>query len=167
MSYAGRLLVATPLILDPNFVHTVVYLYAHDADQGAAGVVLNRPSDEPVIDHLPDWRSTVAAPPVVFWGGPVATDSGLIVMSQDGDITLADGLEPPPEGVRARLFVGQAGWGPGQLEAELAEGAWVVEHAHTDDVLVPFPDTLWSRVLRRHGGQPALWATHPLDPSLN
>lgn len=167
MSYTGRMLVASPLIQDPHFVHTVVYLYAHDASEGAAGVVLNRPSEEPVIEHLPDWRSSVAAPPVVFWGGPVATDSGLIVVSRDGEIHLAEGLEPPPAGVRARLFVGQAGWGPGQLESELAEGAWVVDDASVDDVMAPFPDALWSDVLRRHGGQPALWATHPLDPSLN
>lgn len=168
MSYAGRLLVASPLIEDPNFAHTVVYLYAHEPSEGAAGVVLNRPSEEMVVDHLPDWRSAVAAPPVVFWGGPVAAENGLILVAgDDGDVVLADDLQPPDPATRARLFVGQAGWGPGQLEAEIAEGAWVTTHATADDVFVAFPDGLWSAVLRRHGGRPALWATHPLDPRMN
>jgi putative transcriptional regulator len=167
MSYAGRFLVATPLIQDPNFIHTVVYLYAHETGEGAAGVVLNRPSDEAVVDHLPDWRSTVAAPPVVFWGGPVATDSGLILLSRDGRIEPAEEMQPPEGSTRARIFVGQAGWGPGQLEMEMAEGAWLAVDADADDVVAPFPEELWGVLLRRHGGQPALWATHPLDPSLN
>jgi putative transcriptional regulator len=167
MSFAGRLLVATPLIQDPNFLHSVVYLYAHDPEEGTAGVILNRPTEEPTVEHLPDWRSVLAAPPIVFWGGPVASTSGVVLMVESGEVKLAEDPEPPPGPVRARLFVGQAGWGAGQLETEIAEGAWIVTDATADDVLVPFPDGLWSRVLRRHGGPPALWATLPLDPSVN
>ncbi len=166
MTCSGRLLVATPLITDPNFAHTVVYIYAHDEGEGAAGVVLNRPTDEVTVEYLPGWRSVLAAPPTVFWGGPVAQDSGVVVMVRDGSIELVGDPEPPPDG-RARLFVGQAGWGPAQLEAELAEGAWLVVDAQPDDVLSPFPSELWSRILRRQGGRFAMWATHPLDPSAN
>lgn len=167
MSFAGRLLVATPLIMDPNFVHTVVYLYAHDADEGAAGVVVNRPTDEPTVEHLPDWRGRLAAPPSVFWGGPVAGDSGVVVLVEGDEIRLADDVVPPSGSIRARLFVGQAGWGPGQLEAEIEEGAWLVTDGQPADVLPPFPDRLWSDLLRRQGGTAAMWATHPIDPRVN
>jgi putative transcriptional regulator len=168
MSLAGKFLVATPLITDPNFVHTVVYLYAHESEEGAAGVVLNRPTDEPTIDHLPDWRTALAPPPVVFWGGPVATESGLILLVEDEEIRLADDLYPPDSsGVKGRLYVGQAGWGPGQLEAEIAEGAWLVTDPAPAEVLAPFPDAVWGRILRRQGGTAAIWATHPIDPRVN
>ncbi len=168
MSLAGKLLVATPLITDPNFAHTVVHLYAHEPEEGAAGVILNRPTEEPALDHLPGWRSALALPPVVFWGGPVAAESGLIVLEDTGGVRLADDLEPPATaGVRGRLFVGQAGWGPGQLEGEVAEGAWMVMEPAPGEVLAPFPDMLWGRLLRRRGGVAAMWATHPLDPRLN
>src|SRR5690606_12294501 len=80
MSFAGRLLVATPLITDPHFFHTVVHIYAHDEEDGAAGVIVNRPTEEPTIEHLPEWRSSLFAPPVVFWGGPVTPDSGVVVI---------------------------------------------------------------------------------------
>lgn len=167
MSFAGRLLVATPMILDPNFHRTAVYLYAHVEDEGAAGVIVNRPTDEPAVEHLPGWRSVLAAPPNVFWGGPVAPTSPLVVLVEDDDVVLAESLEPPSGKVKARLFVGQAGWGPGQLEAEIAEGAWVLTDAGPDSVVAPFPDLVWSEALRRHGGSAALWATMPRDPSLN
>jgi putative transcriptional regulator len=167
MSHAGRLLVATPLIMDPNFIHTVVYLYAHDPDEGAAGVVLNRPSEEPTVEHLPDWRRILAVPPIVFWGGPVASESGIVLLVEGGEVKLADDLLPPEGDVKARLYVGQAGWGPGQLEAEIAEGAWLVTDAQPGDVMGPFPDRVWGDVLRRQGGRPAMWATHPIDPRVN
>lgn len=167
MSLAGRLLVATPLITDPNFVHTVVYLYAHDSNEGAAGVVLNRPTDEPTMSHLPSWRSVLAPPPTVFWGGPVAQDSGVVLLVENGAVRLADDLDPPAPPARARLFVGQSGWGPGQLEEEMAEEAWLVADAPAGEVLGPFPDDLWGSTLRRQGGRAALWSTHPLDPRMN
>lgn len=167
MSFGGRLLVATPLITDPHFFHTVVYLYAHDPDEGAAGVVLNRPTEEPTVEHLPGWRSHLAAPPNIFWGGPVAEANGLVLLVADGEVRLADDLDPPMDPVRARLFVGQAGWAPGQLEAEIAEGAWVVTDPLPDDIVSPFPDRLWSRVLRRVGGEAAVWSTHPVDVRMN
>lgn len=167
MSLTGRLLVATPLITDPNFIHTVVYLYAHEEQEGAAGVVLNRPTEEPTISHLPDWRSVLAPPPTVFWGGPVAQESGVVLLIEDGEVRLAENMEPPAPPVRARLFVGQAGWGPGQLEAELAEGAWLVTDAPAREVLGPFPDAMWGQTLRQEGGRAAMWATHPLDPRMN
>ena len=167
MSFAGRLLVATPLITDPHFFHTVVYLYAYEPEEGAAGVVVNRPTEEPTIEHLPEWRSRLSAPPVVFWGGPVTPEAGVVVIVDDGKLKLADDLEPPSPPVRGRLFVGQSGWGPGQLEAEIDEGAWIITDAPAEEVLGPAPDQLWTTLLRREGGRAAMWATHPPDPRMN
>lgn len=167
MSFAGHMLVATPLITDPHFFHTVVYLYAHEEHEGAAGVVLNRPTEEPALAHLPDWRSALAAPPTVFWGGPVAESSGLAVLVDGAQVELAGSLEPPAGTARARLFIGQAGWAPGQLEAELEEGAWLVTDTVADDVLSPFPDRMWRSILRRVGGEAAVWSTHPEDVRMN
>ncbi|MGA7270564.1 MAG: YqgE/AlgH family protein [Acidimicrobiia bacterium] len=167
MSFTGRLLVATPLILDPNFYHSVVYVYAYQESEGAAGVIVNRATDEPTTEHLPQWRSVLAAPPTVFWGGPVAPDNGLVLVSDGEAVTPADDLDPPPGGVKARLFVGQSGWGPGQLEAEMDEGAWLVMDPEPSDVFPAFPDILWPNLLRRIGGRAALWATHLADPTVN
>jgi putative transcriptional regulator len=167
MSFSGRLLIATPLIRDPNFIHTVVYIYAHDPEEGAAGVILNRPTDEPTVAHLPEWRSVLAAPPMVFWGGPVAQDSGVVLIDSGGKVELATDMTPPESSVRARLFVGQSGWGPGQLEGEVAEGAWLVTDAPAEDILGPFPKDLWRKLLRREGGRAAIWSTHPIDSRLN
>ena len=75
---AGSLLVATPALVDPNFAHTVVLLLDHDED-GALGVVLNRPSPVSVEEVLPGWDAVLAGPGVLFQGGPVATDSALAV----------------------------------------------------------------------------------------
>lgn len=167
MSLADRLLVATPLITDPNFIHTVVYVYAHDGEDGAAGVVLNRPTEEPAIAHLPEWRSALAPPPSVFWGGPVAQESGVVLVVEGDEVRLAEDLEPPAPPARARLFVGQAGWGPGQLEAEVGEGAWLVTEPVAREALGPSPEVLWGVTLRRQGGRTALWSTHPADPKMN
>lgn len=167
MSFADRLLVATPLITDPNFLHTVVYVYAHDPQEGAAGVVLNRPTEEPAIAHLPEWRSALALPPNVFWGGPVAQESGVVLVVEGDEVRLAEDLEPPAPPARARLFVGQAGWGAGQLEAEVAEGAWLVTEPVAREALGPSPEELWGVTLRRQGGRAALWSTHPADPKMN
>lgn len=167
MSLADRLLVATPLITDPNFIHTVVYVYAHDSGEGAAGVVLNRPTEEPAVTHLPEWRSALAPPPNVFWGGPVAQESGVVLVVEGDKLRLAEDLEPPAPPARARLFVGQAGWGPDQLEAEVAEGAWLVTEPVAREALGPSAETLWGETLRRQGGRAVLWSTHPADPKMN
>lgn len=182
MSHAGRLLVATPLIGDPNFERTVLLLLAHGVD-GAFGVVLNRPSPAEVREVAPEWAPHVAAPAVVFVGGPVGSDSviGLArgcgvdagrVAVVVGDIGTVD-LHHPPDvdddhhWDALRLFAGSAGWSAGQLEDELMEGAWWAVDAQPDDLFTTDPSTLWSRVLRRQRGQVAWFANHPPDPTAN
>lgn len=181
MSHAGRLLVATPLIADPTFERTVVLLVAHGPD-GAFGLVLNRPTDTPVVDVAPDWSSQAAAPGVVFSGGPVGRNS-IVALGRSpmvgahtetrvfADCAAVDLDEPPGRGAahwdEVRLFAGSAGWAPRQLEDELAEGAWWVLDADPADVLTTDPSGQWCSVLRRQRGEVAWFANHPEDPSAN
>jgi putative transcriptional regulator len=183
---AGQLLVATPRLVDPNFERTVVLVLDHD-ESGTLGVVLNRPSPVPVGDILHDWEDLVAEPGVLFHGGPVATDSALAVASlpagQDpdsdpvgfrrlfGDTGIID-LDTPTELLdsaisRMRIFAGYAGWGDGQLVAEIEEGSWYVVPVEGGDVFGASPDGLWARVLRRQPGELAWVSTRPADPTQN
>ncbi|MFG1805865.1 YqgE/AlgH family protein [Streptomyces sp. NPDC049040] len=187
-SLTGRLLVATPKLADPNFDRAVVLLLDHDAE-GSLGVVLNRPTPVGVGDVLQNWAALAVLPQVVFQGGPVSLDSalGLAVVPGEprpgepvevlgwrrvhGAIGLVD-LEAPPELLAAelgslRIFAGYSGWGPGQLERELVDGAWYVVESEPGDVSAPDPERLWRSVLRRQRNELAMVATYPDDPSLN
>ena len=185
---AGRLLVATPLLGDPNFRRTVVLVVEDEPEEGTLGVVLNRPTKVPVGRVLEPWTDLASDPSVVFKGGPVAPNSALGLASVPGSeepvgwraldssvlrsrIGLLD-LDTPPQLVAGgigsfRVFVGYAGWGPGQLQAEIDEGAWYVVSAERADAFDPDPGRLWQSVLRRSGGALALVATYPDDPALN
>ncbi|MDF6020719.1 YqgE/AlgH family protein [Streptomyces sp. JH34] len=195
-SLTGRLLVAAPALADPNFDRAVVLLLDHD-EEGSLGVVLNRPTPVGVGDVLESWAGLTGRPEVVFQGGPVSLDSALGVALIPGDegaregsvhrpgggaaplgwrrvhgaICLVD-LDAPPELLAAelgslRIFAGYAGWGPGQLETELKEGAWYVVESEPGDVSSPHPENLWRAVLRRQRSELAMIATYPDDPSLN
>ena len=177
-SLQGHLLVAAPSLLDPNFRRTVVLVAEHGED-GALGVVLNRPSETAVAEAVPPLSGLVEEGDVVHVGGPVQP-SAVVVLAEFDDpsavplIVVGDvGFLPSEvdhetfgETRRARVFAGYAGWAPGQLEAELDESSWIVETALPDDVFAPAAE-LWSDVLRRKGGQYALLARMPPDPSLN
>ncbi|REF37612.1 YqgE/AlgH family protein [Thermasporomyces composti] len=182
-SLTGQLLVATPLLRDPNFTRTVVLLLDHDQD-GALGVVINRPTGVPVMSVLGGWNSMVSQPEVLFQGGPVATDAALALAEVAdpeieplgwrrlyGRLGLVD-LDAPPQLLegglgRLRVFAGYAGWGPGQLEMEIKEGGWYVLEAEPDDPFTLDPAGLWRRVLRRQRSELALVATFPDDPTMN
>lgn len=176
----GRLLVATPALVDPNFERTVVLVLDHDED-GALGIVLNRPTGTEVGDVLAGWEVVAAAPALVFGGGPVEPRAvvGLAVsrpgMEPGHTITSRVRTVDPtgdPEALRvevegARIFAGYAGWAPGQLEDEIDQGAWAVVDAEPQDVVAPEPDTLWADVLARQPDQLRLLASFPDDPRLN
>jgi putative transcriptional regulator len=181
-SYSGQLLVATPRLTDPNFTRSVILLLDHDED-GALGVVLNRPTQLPLSAVLPGWGEAVVAPQLLFTGGPVSEESALAIglaagsgpgesfKRLTGDYGLVD-LDAEPYDVLGglvgvRVFSGYAGWGSGQLEEEILEGSWYLVDALTTDVLDPRPDQLWRRVLRRQPNEMAYLATLPDDPSLN
>lgn len=173
MSNRGKLLVATPLLFEPTF-HKTVVLLLEDNDEGAYGVILNRESVERVDDHLPGWGRIATGSGLIHIGGPVEPAVGLalaparpgIEASLPG-LSLVDLELPPDDDLKSvRVYSGYSGWSPGQLDAELAEGAWYVVAASPDD---PFdePDGQWSRVLRRQAGRLAMVASFPDDPGLN
>jgi putative transcriptional regulator len=170
----GSLLVAAPILRDPNFHRTVVLVAEHGED-GAMGLVLNRPTDTAVGEALPELASIAGEEERVYVGGPVATASVLAVAELDDPDDASELLfesvgfvqEPDVAVVRGRVFVGYAGWAAGQLEAELEEESWLVIPAEPDDLFSDDPDGLWSAVLRRQGGPYALLAQMPPDPSLN
>jgi putative transcriptional regulator len=185
---AGRLLVATPLLGDPNFRRTVVLIVEHEVEEGTLGIVLNRPTTVGVDQVLEQWTELVTDPSVVFKGGPVSPNSALALAlvpgrdepvgwrALDGAPSLARlgllDLDAPPRLLAPaisslRVYAGYAGWSPGQLDAEIDEGAWYVVPAEPGDVFAAEPDQLWRQVLRRQDGDLAFLATYPDDPGLN
>jgi putative transcriptional regulator len=181
-SLRGKLLVAAPSLADPNFYRTVVLMLEHTGD-GAAGVVLNRPSETAVGDPLPRWADIAATPDAVFVGGPVQPD-GVICLARAVPGQLPDGFRELADGIGSldleldaalvapmietlRVFAGYSGWGGGQLEGELAEEAWLVLDALPGDVFTPDPRHLWREVFRRQSGNLRLLANFPPHPSLN
>lgn len=179
----GRLLVAMPALVDPNFARSVVLVLAHDADDGAIGVVLNRPSETQVAHTLPMWEPHAAHPRVVFVGGPVGLTAAIGVargardepvpgwapiVGRLGTFDLATDPDELASDIESlRVFSGYAGWGPGQLEEEVQEGAWLAIEGAPDDVLCADPERLWRLVLRRQGGRTAWLANRSPDPTLN
>ena len=178
-SLKGQLLVAGPTLVDPNFRRTVVLVGEH-SDEGALGVVLNRPSETTVEEAVPELGALVEGPVLVHFGGPVQP-SAIVVLADFADPERAGAIvlgsvgflpaEVDPDELgelrRARVFAGYAGWGPGQLDAELEEGSWIVEPALVNDVFTSDPEALWADVLRRKGGPFGVLAHMPYDPSLN
>ncbi len=186
----GRLLVAAPLLQEDSFRRAVVFV-VDDADDGTLGVILNRPLELPVDEVVTDWGAYASAPAVMFSGGPVGTDSGIALGTAPPDeappgwapleahpgaprlsgVGTVD-LDAPTEVLGAslsalRVFAGYAGWSAGQLTGEIEGGAWYVVDAVVEDLFGGAPETLWSRVLRRQGGELALLSTYPDDPSMN
>ena len=178
-SLRGQLLIAGPGLVDPNFWRTVVLVGEHSAE-GALGIVLNRTSETAVAEAVPELAALVDGLGDVHVGGPVQP-SAVVVLADYVEPPAADELvvgtvgflqadvEPDSLGPlhRARVYVGYAGWGPGQLDDELDEGSWIVEPALVDDVFTDEPDTLWSAVLRRKGGPFSVLAAMPPDPNRN
>ena len=178
-SLRGQLLIAGPSLVDPNFWRTVVLVGEH-SDEGALGVVLNRPSETSVGEAVPELADLAGEMGTVHVGGPVQSsavvvladfanpeEAGSLVLDSIGFLSTEVDPDSLGELRRARVYVGYAGWGPGQLDGELEEGSWIVEPALAEDVFTSDPDALWSTVLRRKGGPFSVLASMPPDPSLN
>ncbi len=178
-SLRGSLLISGGGLFDPNFRHTVILVGEHNAE-GALGVVLNQALNVTVQERLPPLSDLVPSGEPLFQGGPVQPASAVLV-AEFADPELADilvfgsvgflvGEVSPniePSILRARVFAGYSGWGPGQLEAEMAAGSWILEPAREDDVFTDAPDLLWSRVLERKGPEYRQLSRMPYDPSMN
>jgi putative transcriptional regulator len=179
-SLTGQLLLAAPTLTDPNFARAVVLIGVH-SEEGAMGVVLNRPSAVTVGEAVPQLEPAVDSEQPVYIGGPV---------QQSSIVFLAEFLDPEPAGLlvlgrigfpapdaeledllgatsRSRVFAGYAGWSEGQLDAELEQGDWILDAAQPEDIFSEDPEELWSHVLTRKGGSYALLARMPADPSVN
>jgi putative transcriptional regulator len=179
-SVRGQLLIAGPSLLDPNFWRTVVLVVEH-SDDGALGLVLNRPSETTVGEAVPQLEELVELEERLFIGGPVQPsavivlgefedpgDAALMAFDDVGVLASGASLVEVGAGVRSgRAFVGHAGWGAGQLDSELERGDWILEPARREDAFSCEPGELWFEVLTRKGGSYALIARMPPDPSVN
>lgn len=173
-SLAPTFLVAMPQLLDPNFRRAVVLLVHHDED-GTFGIVLNRSTEitAPGLCATLDiaWHGAQAEP--IGWGGPVQPQTGWVLFDDESDLGYGDDVKcvadrvqfagsldvlrriavAPPQ--RLRLLLGYAGWGPGQLEMELAEGAWLLAPVSREVVFDVDTAQMWDHVLRSMGIEPA------------
>jgi putative transcriptional regulator len=178
-SKRGQLLIAGPGLLDPNFWRTVVLIVEH-SEEGALGLVLNRPSETTVGEAVSELEELLDLDDPLYIGGPVqpsalivlgefedAGDAALIAFDDIGVLASGSTEDSAPALLRGRAFVGHAGWGPGQLDSELERGDWIVEPARAEDAFNGSPAELWETVLTRKGGSYALVARMPPDPSVN
>ncbi|MEQ9570023.1 MAG: YqgE/AlgH family protein [Longimicrobiales bacterium] len=178
-SLKGRLLISSGGLFDPNFRHTVVLIGEHN-DDGALGVVLNRPLEVTVEEAVPPLGRLVESGEPLYQGGPVQPTSP-VLLAEFAHIDLADlpvfeqvgflvGDVPAdlrPGVIRARVYAGYSGWGPGQLEREMTEDSWIVADPVVDDVFTDEPGSLWRRVLRRKGPEYRRLSEMPFDPRTN
>jgi putative transcriptional regulator len=180
-STRGRLLVATPALTDPNFERTVIFMLEHN-DEGALGVVLNRPSELPVATTIEHWAGRTVPPSVIFLGGPVSPSSVIAIASvhlddagenwnpvigRIGTVDLDVGPDEVPGLDEVRMYAGYAGWTSGQLESELFEEGWFVLEAELPDIHTDDPYELWWEVLSRQPGALGRLAHYPRDPRDN
>jgi putative transcriptional regulator len=169
---APGFLIAAPLLRDPSFERTVVLMCLHN-DEGAMGLVVNRPAPLSFGELLAqlDLDAGDQESAAVFYGGPVAQESGLLLYqpevgaaTRDDELLVGDELHlcPNRELLQAigegqgpstfRLFLGHSGWGPGQLETELAQGAWIPAPLQLDLIFSVPIEKRWDAALARVGG---------------
>jgi putative transcriptional regulator len=180
----GRFLIALPTLRDPNFVRTVVLLCEHN-EQGTVGLIVNRQTQVRLSAGLPGPLAEAREGEYLFQGGPVSpahvfalhnvprlmADSREVlpgVWFTPGSEGVAERLRQSPQpGEALRLYAGYAGWGAGQLDAELQQTAWIVGPGAADLVYAANPKTVWARALQVIGGPAAFLTTAPEDPRLN
>jgi putative transcriptional regulator len=172
--FRAALLLSMPQMQDPNFARTVVLLCDY-GPQGAFGLVLNRPTDMPATAMVRLDPPVVGGNELPLWiGGPVEPQRGWILLADEPSAefkSIRDGLylstsqdllrevletRPAP---RARVLAGYAGWGPGQLDEELAQSAWLMGDVDLDIVFDLPPDVMWETAIRRIGADPSALTT--------
>jgi putative transcriptional regulator len=180
----GSLLVALPSLTDPNFVQSVVLLCEAGGEEGAMGIVVNRPTDLQLAEALPQEGLLKGHEIPIYLGGPVQTDRILLLVRAeepaDGFVEVLDGialggtLEALKEAATGqgitgefRPYRGYAGWGPGQLESEVDLGAWLLLPGDPELVFSRNPQTVWQELMARMGGALEIYATMPPDLSMN
>jgi putative transcriptional regulator len=177
-SLRGQLLVSNGGLFDPNFRQTVVLIVDHGED-GALGLVLNRPAPLTIGEAIPDLASLVGSEDHLYVGGPVQPEAAVVLAEYDepempegplfGSIAVVGKIGPDAvQGIkRARVFGGYSGWAPGQLEEELGSNDWIVEDATAEDIFTDDPQHLWRVILQRKGGPFVMLSRMPFDPTTN
>ena len=174
LKLTGKLLIAMPSMGDPRFEHAVILLCAY-SDSGAMGLILNKPSAEirmgDVLDQLEITPTDDAGEIIVHYGGPVETGRGFVLHTRDyasslntlevsdifGMTATLDILEEIARGKGPRhalMMLGYAGWGPGQLEEELARNAWLTADAPANLVFQVPSGQMWAAALESLGVDP-------------
>ena len=177
-NFDGSLLVAHPNMLDTNFRRTVLFVSEHEANEGALGVIINRPLDRPVAELVSGNPPAGLADVPVFLGGPVGKNQLMFAafewqkgagLKLNHNIAFED--ESDAHGhknlVTVCAFVGYAGWGAGQLESEVKQKAWVVHNANPSVLKLDRLPNLWFDIMRTLGPWYKMLAAAPDDPSLN
>lgn len=176
LGLAGSLLIAHPDLLDPNFRRTVLIISANAPKEGSFGLVINRATGKNVSEYLPDKELGVLADVPVFIGGPVGRDQLTFAAFEWRDDSLEVRTHLLIEEARAiaeadfntvRAFVGYSGWSQGQLEAELAQKAWLVQKPDRELLDIEKCKALWPTIMREQGPWFHLLAAAPEDPSKN
>lgn len=182
---AGSLLVSAPDMPDANFARSIIYLVEHDP-MGTLGVALTRRSEMAVTNILPAWSDLCSPPEAFYIGGPVKPDTGIalavlekgvdpgrfdFVQPVEGRVCVLD-LDGDPDEIAdhiegMRVFVGYAGWSPGQLQDELDRGDWYVAHSLPSDLIAPAWHDVWAGVLARQPMPLPIYSTFVSDGSVN
>jgi putative transcriptional regulator len=178
-TFAGSLLIAHPNMLDPNFRRTVLFISAHDPDDGAIGVIINRPLEKNVADLVTETPPKNLADVPVFFGGPVGSNQLMLAafewckgeglkLNQHALDAIDHGTSLGEENNAAvRAFLGYAGWSAGQLEAEMKQEAWIVQKPSRSTLKPELLPRLWFDIMNKLGPWYRMLAAAPDDPSLN
>ena len=177
-NFAGSLLVAHPNMLDPNFRRTVLFVSEHEPNEGALGVIINRPLDRPVAELVSGDPPEGLVDVPVFLGGPVGKNQLMFAAFEwrkgmgvklNHNVALEEGSDAQDEKnlLTVCAFVGYAGWGAGQLEAEVKQKAWVVQKANRSMLKLDRLPNLWFDIMQTLGPWYKMLAAAPDDPSLN
>lgn len=178
-SFSGTLLLAHPSLLDPNFKRTVVLLSAHSSEEGAMGVVVNRPLGATLGQLKEEYADGPLATVKVYYGGPVSPGQMILAgMANDvdeGTFRLYFGLSPDKAmelldlhpTLEVRGFLGYAGWTEGQLEGEMKADAWVQTPLDGSVLEAEDPSDMWRDLIKRNRPDLGLLTEFPEDPSLN
>lgn len=175
MTTEGSFLIATPLVGGPPFDRSVVAMLEHD-HEGAIGLILNSPTDLDAGVYVPEVADLLAPPAIVHYGGPVSTESAVVIGRTSapsmtgpslGDFRVVDPEDPPDDLVDVRVYAGHSGWSPGQLDRELDEGAWWVVPARADGWTGHRDASYWTECVLAAPGPIPLYATYNDAPWLN
>jgi putative transcriptional regulator len=167
---APALLIAMPQLADPNFRRTVVLLCEHSPD-GAWGLILNRPTGKRAADVIEFTPPATGDSGIEVWtGGPVEPQRGCLVLPEEPlgsdayevspgvyiavSAELLRAIVEGPPVARARLLMGYAGWGPGQLDQELTDSSWLISDVPRDLIFDTLPAGMWEAAIRRLGVDP-------------